>query len=260
MHRPLTVSSDEADWAFVQAGVLVLTSGNGTDPADPVPRQAMLSSPNPNATRLVPTRNVTDCELNRASLAFRELQSSALSPSEIDNQLDNFAAGFLPALYERYSAECVPGETYTGFMIYHATTEFEEPIEPSIASSFAHVQPFVIGSMEPQARMEVPEMLSRFLKVDRLNDSLRYEADIAISEGRVQQGEDMVRRRILEEDWEWNTGPLSTAMSLNTTWGWSNSVEKGCMEDHCMEDYCMDSCMEAGYKNGTEEDNWRTVT
>jgi len=222
------VSSDEADWALEQVGGSILTSGNCPDLADPAPHQAVLSSPdlaNSSAIKSVPTRNASDCEANGASLALQELQSSALAPSEISNQLDNFAAGFLPALNERCLVECMPDATLTGSVIDHTTAEFKEPIEivdhalePSIASSPAHAQPLAAGSMEPQTRMEVPEMLSRFLKVDRLNDSLRYEAAIAISEGRVQQGEDMVRRRILEEDWKWTMDSLSSTTSLNTLW------------------------------------------
>ena len=267
MRRPLTVSPDEADWVFDQARG-VFTPGNDTGLADPAPHQEIFSSPNSSAKELVPARNVTEYEVNGASLAFRELQSSVLPPSEIENQLDNPAVGPLPARYERYSPECVPDEMFTGSMIGHTTTEVEELIklvdqilEPNITSSPAQAQPSV-GSMKHQTRMGVPEMLSRFLKVDMLNDSLRYEASIATSEGRVQQGEDMVRRRVLG-GWEWNTGPLSTAIALNTPWEWSNGVVNDCMEDHCMEDGCMegeDSWIEAGYGGSMEDYEYRTVS
>ncbi|KAF8448213.1 hypothetical protein BGX38DRAFT_1142866 [Terfezia claveryi] len=273
-YRPLEVLSGEADWAFEQLGELTLTSGNGTDLADPAPHQAMLSSPNSSAAKSVNAINVTGCEVNGASLAYRELQINALLPSGIDNQLDKSGAGLLLAIYEGYSPEGVPDETFTGFISNYAIPEFEEltelvdqGLEPSIAPFPGYAPPLAVGSMEPQTRMKVPEMLSRFLEVDRLNDSLRYEADIAIFEGRVQQGEDMVSRRILEEHLKWNTGPQSTAMGVNAPWEWSDRVEKDCMKDHCMEDGCIEdecmedcwveacNCMVTSYENSTEDDN-----
>ncbi|RPB25189.1 hypothetical protein L211DRAFT_836502 [Terfezia boudieri ATCC MYA-4762] len=244
----------------------------------------MLSCPNSSAEKSVPAINVTGCEANGASLAYRELQVNALSPSGIDNQLDNSGTELLLAIYEGDSAEGAPDETFTRFISNYAIPEFEEltelvhqGLEPRIAPFPANAPPLTVGSMEPQTRMKVPEMLSRFLEVDRLNDSLRYEAEMAIFEGRVQQGENMLSRRILEEHLKWNTGPQSTAMGVNTPTEWSNGVEKDCMKDHCMEDGCMeDGCMEDGciaeecmedrcletyncmvddYENSTEDDN-----
>lgn len=171
---------------------------------------------------------ISDNKINQANLTSRGIQNI---PSEIDNRFDNSAAGLLPALYKRYSAEIVPDETATGFISNHATAVCEGPIglvdhalEPSIAFSPAHA-PLAVSSLESRTRMVgIPEMLSRFLRVDRLNDSLRYEADIAICEGRVQQGEDMVRRSILEGGWQW---------------GNDNSLgSSGVTEGHCMNSGC----------------------
>jgi len=301
MYRPLTIVSDEADSAFKQVEWLIHPSSNGNSPdlADSVPHQAMLSGPglsDSSVTKSIPIRNVSNGDetgmdgvlviphiihthtdisndrINEANLNSRGLHHSSLSPSEIDNQFDNAAAGLLPGLYERYLGESMPDETFTGSISNHAAAIFEEPIglvdhalDPSIASSPAHAL-LAVGNLEPRTRMEIPEMLSRFLKVDRLNDSLRYEAGIAISEGRVQQGEDIVRRKILEEGWQWSLTPVSTtSMDLNTSWklGSVNSLEKDCgIEGHCVEEYCVeDDCMEYDcMEDGCiEDDTWRAV-
>jgi len=165
--------------------------------------------------------NTSGHEMNRANLPSFNLRST-LSLCERDNQPYNPAAGLVPSLCERYSAERGEDTTFTTFMINHTTAENEESIvpddhafEPGAAASL--VEPLAIGSRQAQTRMEVPEMLSRFLRVDRLNDSLRHEAGIAISEGRVQEGEDIVKRKIFG-DWKWNIDPLSsTAMALDTS-------------------------------------------
>ena len=259
----------------------ILASGNGSELANSVPPQETLSGSdlsNSRVTKSVFTGHIssgnttergemsviphaihidTDIsgyEINEANLTFRE------SPSGIHNPLDNSAAGPSPALDERYSTEDALDESFTCPITNHVTPESEEPIklvdhahalESSIASSLAHAQPLAAGSRELRGHMGVPEMLSRFLEVDRLNDSLRHEAGIAISEGRVQQGEDIVRRKILEKDWKWNIAPTTT-MSLDTSWGCSNSVEKDCdMEDNYMEEDCVENgCVEDNMENG----------
>jgi len=261
MYPPLTISSREAGRAFEQFGDVF---GNGPDLTDPMPHQAALSGPELSdfrATKPVLTRNVsnrnaigkggvlviphtahtnTDISndrINEANLSFRGLQNSAPSLSERDSQFNNSAPGLLLAFYEGYSAKSAPNETFTCSITHPAIIEPEEPIElvdqpkPSIAFSLAPA-PLAVECPEPRTKMEIPEMLSRFLKVDRFNDSLRYEAGIAISEGRVQEGEDIVKRKILEEDWKWNIDPLPiTAMALDTCCEWSNSVEKDGLED-----------------------------
>ena len=252
MYRRFTVPSDEADRVFEHVGRLTIVSGNdnGSDLADPATHQAMLSSPNifNSSSSVALTRNISSgitmamgavpnvtagnihidikisqYKVNEADLAFLELPSSALSPSEIDNQFDNSTARVFLAPNEGYSAEGGRDEAVTSFIRNHATLEFEEPIElvdhalePATTPSPAHAT-LATGALEPRTCIEVPEMLSRFLRVDRKNDPLRYEASIAISEGRVQHGEDIVRRKISEEDWQWNITLLSTA--ANTSWG-----------------------------------------
>jgi len=47
-----------------------------------------------------------------------------------------------------------------------------------------------------------PYILQRFLTVESKSEPLRYEADIAILERRVCEGEDMLGRKIKEEGWE----------------------------------------------------------
>ena len=44
-------------------------------------------------------------------------------------------------------------------------------------------------------------MLSRFFEIDCENEPLRYEAAIAIGEERVQQGDNMLRKKVAEEGW-----------------------------------------------------------
>ena len=45
-------------------------------------------------------------------------------------------------------------------------------------------------------------MMHRFLEVNARDEPLRYEANIAISEGIISEGENMWEKKILEEGWE----------------------------------------------------------
>ena len=54
-------------------------------------------------------------------------------------------------------------------------------------------------------------LLSRYFRVDYENEPLRYEAGIAIAEQRVQQGEDMLRKKVAEG---WN-GIENSGSSIN---------------------------------------------
>ena len=197
------MSGRETDQVFGQVEGFILASDSSPDLADIVPRQAAML-----AYSDLSNRSVTKPALTRnASIMARG------PPAHTD--IDNSATP-----YEGHSAERERDETATSLIRNHATPEPEEPIEPALepntTPSPAHAT-LATGALEPRACIEVPKMLSRFLRVDRENDPLRYEASIAISEGRVQHGEDIVRRKILEEDWQWNITLLSTA--TNTSWG-----------------------------------------
>ena len=50
--------------------------------------------------------------------------------------------------------------------------------------------------------MRNPEyILSRYFEIDYDNEPARYEVSIAIAEQRVQQGDNMLRKRVAEEGW-----------------------------------------------------------
>jgi len=201
MYRPSTMSDKETDQVFGQVERFILASGSSPDLADLDPRQAMLSCPdrsNPSVQKSVLTRNpssgnlttrggvpvtthavhietdIPDYQMSGANLGSWELQNSAMLPSGIDNQVDSSAAGFLPVLSGRYPAAGVLDEMFVDFIINPSTAEIKKPtelgdhlLEPSITPSPVHA-PLPAGTLEPRTHMEVPEMLSRFLRVDRI--------------------------------------------------------------------------------------------
>lgn len=192
--------------------------------ARPVPTNDALSSETLGARKQKPVApHTVHTDMNEAKLALSE--SQAQPPTSTDNQPFRSEARLLPALCERDS-----DTAFTDFRIHHFSTEPDD-LDPSIPLDYVGVsasptQPLLGGGLQPQSVMEVPEMLSRFLRVDGLNDSLRYEASIAISEGRAQEGEDILKKKMSEEYWQWTLAPLSTmAMNLNSPSEWSHSME-----------------------------------
>jgi len=222
-----------------ELGESAVVSDNSPKLAEFVPRQAMLSGTGPEANlansemaepvltieilrgspgakqQMFVALHTVDIGMDGVNLTPGKSQTCTLLPPSSNNQSHEPDTGPLSALYERDSAQREP---YTAFRINHPSTGFEDQdlsvphhnhaLEVGFSASPA--QPLPTGGLQTQTHMEVPEMLSRFLRVNRLDDSLRHEAGIAISEGRVQEGEDMVKRKMLEEYWQWSSAPLST--------------------------------------------------
>jgi len=266
MSQPFKGMPITVDQACEQVGGLVLISGNLNGPMleDPVPCQSILSRPevnltNPEVAEPVFTKDALSpgnlggrkqkpvalhpvhTRINESKVAFGEPQSFSPPFSQTDSHPYEPNARLLPALCGRDLAQHVPytGTVFTNFSIdinhlsiqpedHNSSAPHDYALE--IGFSTSPTQLLLVGSQQTQAH-EVPRMLSRFLRVDGLNDSLRYEASIAISEGRVQEGEDILKRKMLEEYWQWNLSPLSTmAMGLSTPSERSHSMEDVCIE------------------------------
>ena len=292
MPQPFKGVSITIDQVRQQFREFSLVSGNGPKLIDPVSRQIILSTPDiyfatsavaePVLTTdaLSPGHTVpTGMSVRGKNLGVGESQSCTPPPSLTDNQSHEPDTGLLPTPCERDMEQRVPYTTFIDFGISHGHTSarFEDQ-DSSVAHDHDHTldvdffaspaQLLPVGLQTRTGMAVDPEILSRFLRVDSLNDSLRHEASIAIYEGRVQEGEDILKRKMLEECWQWHLGSLSTTIApgQNTSHGytptqWSHSIENnsvaGRIEDNLMEDDLMeDDLMEDGriYEGQLDDD------
>lgn len=242
----------DVDQVYEQVRGFGLVSGNSPKLAELVPSQAMLSGPDVNVANSAAIEPVLardalcpgNLEEKKQRLVVLHTLHTAMSwenlgsGSPTDNQPHEHDAEPLPAPCERDMAQHAPYIMFIDFSASRSSVSWEYQNQSvlhdhnhalGVGSSAFPAQLLPVGGPQTQT----PEMLSRFLRVDRLNDSLRYEASIAISEGRVQEGEDILKRKMLEEDWQWDLASLASTVVPDLS-QWSHGIENGGMEDDCI--------------------------